>query len=108
MASTPAFWSRRRRRSMPMYRTRGKNHASLSVVCICVVPWLPGVFHMRLLDGAVELERRLVVVLQPHRRAEVNTEVEAVVGGETERGADGHHARGDLLAVDFQDHFERA
>src|SRR5262245_26099389 len=52
-----------------------------------------GVFHARLLDRAGELERGLVVVLQPHRRAEVNAEIKAVVGGETQRCADRHHAR---------------
>ena len=62
---------------------------------------------MRLLDLAVELERRLVVILHADRRAEVDAEVEAVVGGEEQRRADRHYAGGDLLAVDFHHDLER-
>jgi hypothetical protein len=49
---------------------------------------LTELFHLRAKDFAIELERRLVVVLDPHRRAEVNAEVEGVVGGKPDRCAD--------------------
>jgi integrase len=65
------------------------------------------VFHLRAQDFAIELERRLVVVLDPHRRAEVDAEVEGVVRGEPERGADGNLTRRNFLAVDLQHDFER-
>ena len=48
--------------------------------------------HVRLLDLPVERERRLVVVLQPHRRAEVDAKVEGVVGSKPQRCAHGYHA----------------
>ncbi len=60
-----------------------------------------GVFHVGLLDLAVELKRRLVVILETNRRAEVDTEVQALVGGKPQRRADGHHARGNFLAIDL-------
>jgi cation diffusion facilitator CzcD-associated flavoprotein CzcO len=41
-----------------------------------------GVCHVDTLDLAVEGEGRLVVVVQRHRRAEADADVEAVVGGE--------------------------
>ena len=41
-----------------------------------------GVCHVDTLDLAVEGEGRLAVVVQRHRRAEADADVEAVVGGE--------------------------
>src|SRR5689334_14618064 len=58
-------------------------------------------------DGAIKLEGGLIVVLKPDRRAEVDAEVEAVVGRKEQWGANRHHARRDLLAIDLQDHIER-
>src|SRR5207244_10993268 len=56
------------------------------VCCHCrgltAEPQLLGVFHVRLLDLAIELERGQVVVFNPHWRAKVDAEVEGVVGGE--------------------------
>src|SRR5689334_21188431 len=58
-------------------------------------------------DGAIKLEGGLIVVLKPDRRAEVDAEIEAIVGRKEQWGANWHHARRDFLAVDFQDHIER-
>ena len=57
-------------------------------------------YATRLLNLAVELKRRLVVVLETNRRAEVAPEVETVVGGENERSADWNHTRRDFLAIE--------
>ena len=40
------------------------------------------ILHVNLLDLAVELERRLVVIVERHWRSERYADVEAVVGGE--------------------------
>jgi hypothetical protein len=48
----------------------------------CVSERSTEVFHLRLLYLAVELERRVVVILHTDWRAEVHTKVEAVVGRE--------------------------
>ena len=66
------------------------------------------VLHVRTFDLAIEFEGGLIVVLKSNRRAQVDAEVEAIVGRKEQRGADWHHARRDFLAVDFQDHLERA
>src|SRR5581483_6966108 len=53
-------------------------------------------------DGAVELKRRLVEVIERHGRAEIAADVEAIVDGKSQRGGDGHFAGGDFLAVDLE------
>src|SRR5262249_31484671 len=58
-------------------------------------------------DLPVELERRLVEVVERHRRAEVAADVQAVVRGEGQWCRDGYATPGDLLAVDPQCDVER-
>ena len=65
------------------------------------------VLHARPFDLAVEFEGGLIVVIDADRRAEVDAEVEAIVGRKDQRGAHRHHARRNFVAVDFQHHLER-
>ena len=44
------------------------------------------VLHVRTFDLAIEFERGLIVVLKPDRRAEVDAEVEAIVGRKDQMG----------------------
>src|SRR6202020_2589479 len=62
---------------------------------------------MHLRDGAVELERYLVVVLKRHRRTEGNADIEAVVGGEQQWSGYRHLARRKHFAIDLQCYVER-
>ena len=66
------------------------------------------ILHARAFNRAIEFERGLIVVLKPDWRAEVDAEVEAIVGRKDQRRTHWYHARRDVLAVDFQDHLERA
>ena len=66
------------------------------------------VLHTRTFDLAIEFEGSLIVVLKPDRRAEVDAEVEAIVGRKDQRRTHWYHARRDFLAIDFQDNLERA
>ena len=59
------------------------------------------VLHVRTFDLAIEFEWGLIVVLNPDRRAEVDAEVEAIVGRKDQWGANWYDARRDFLAVDF-------
>lgn len=61
---------------------------------------------MRTFDLAIEFEGGLIVVLNPDRRAEIDAEVEAIIGCKEQRGADWYNARSDFVAIDFQNHFE--
>src|ERR1700722_13005370 len=62
---------------------------------------------MHLLDGAVELERDLVVVVKRDRRPEGNADIEAVVGGEQQWSGYRHLARRKHFAIDLQRYVER-
>ena len=52
------------------------------------------VLHVRTFDLAIEFEWGLIVVLNPDRRAEVDAEVEAIVGRKDQRRTHWYHARG--------------
>ena len=65
------------------------------------------VLHVDLVDGAIELERRLVAVVERHWGAECLTDVEAIVGSEAERRADRHRALSHDRSVDFEHDVQR-
>ena len=62
---------------------------------------LRNVLDVHLVDRAVELERRLVAVVERDRRAQGDADVEAVVCGEKQAGADRHHAAATSLPFTF-------
>ena len=59
------------------------------------------VLDVHLLDGAVELERDLVVVVKRHRRTVNDADVEAVVGSEEQWGRYWHLARRNTSPLTF-------
>src|SRR6516162_9229931 len=65
------------------------------------------VLHLRGNDLPVERERRLVEVVQRHRRAEVAADVETVVRGEGEWGADRRLPLGYQLPIHLEHHIQR-
>ena len=67
-----------------------------------------GVCHVDPIDLAVEAERSFVVVVQRHRRAEADADVEAVIGGEQQRRADRYPALREDLPIDSHDDVERS
>ena len=68
---------------------------------------LLGIRDLRRAKGAVELERRLVKVIERHGRAQVAADVEAIVRRKRKRSGDGHFAGGGFLAVDLQGDLRR-
>ena len=55
--------------------------------------------HMHLLDRAVEVERRFIVIIERDGRAERDANVETIIGGEDQRRADRTHASAKRAAI---------
>src|ERR1700733_11890272 len=76
------------------------------LLCVLGVTRLDGwlllccnVLDVHLLDGPVELERYLVVVVKRHRRTQGNADVQAVVSCEQQWGGYRHLARSKYFAI---------
>ena len=63
---------------------------------------------MNLLDRAVELEWRFIVIIERHWRPKRDTDVKTVIGGEEQRRADRHGAFGNNLTGSLHRDLERA